>query len=90
MSIFGVFWSVFSRIRTEYGEIRSISPVRIRENTDLKNSNTDTFHAVSVIYSENQIRIGGMTSYLNICSGRIGKKCAPISLMVLVKNSFVG
>ena len=32
------FWSVFSRIRTEYGEIRSISSysVRIRENTDQK------------------------------------------------------
>ena len=34
------FWSVFSHIRTEYGEIRSISPfsVRMRENTDQKNS----------------------------------------------------
>ena len=33
------FWSVFSRIRTEYGEIRSKSPysVRMRENTDQKN-----------------------------------------------------
>ena len=32
------FWSVFSRIQTEHGEIRSISPylVRIRENTDQK------------------------------------------------------
>ena len=32
------FLSVFSRIRTEYGEIRSISPysVRIQENTDQK------------------------------------------------------
>ena len=32
------FWSIFSRIRTEYGEIRSISPysVRMRENTDQK------------------------------------------------------
>ena len=32
------FWSVFSRIRTEYGEIRSISPysVRMRENTHQK------------------------------------------------------
>ena len=31
-------WSVFSRIRTEYGEIRSISPysVRMRENADQK------------------------------------------------------
>ena len=34
------FWSVFSRIRTECGEIRSISSysVRMRENTDQKNS----------------------------------------------------
>ena len=34
------FWSVFSRIWTEYGEIRSISPysVRMRENTDQNNS----------------------------------------------------
>ena len=34
-----LFCSVFSRIRTEYGEIRSISPysVRMRENTDQNN-----------------------------------------------------
>ena len=34
------FWSVFSCIQTEYGEIRSICPysVRMRENTDQKNS----------------------------------------------------
>ena len=31
----GFFWSVFSRIRTEYGEILSNS-VRMRENTDQK------------------------------------------------------
>ena len=32
------FWSVFFHIRTEYGEMRSISPysVRMRENTDQK------------------------------------------------------
>ena len=32
------FWSVFSRIRTEYGEIGSISPysVRMWENMDQK------------------------------------------------------
>ena len=34
-----LFWSVFSRIRTEYGEIRSISQysIRMRENTDQEN-----------------------------------------------------
>ena len=35
-----IFWSAFSRIRTEYGEILRISSysVRMRENTDQKNS----------------------------------------------------
>ena len=35
-----LFWSVFSRIRTEYGEIRSISPysVQMLETTDQSNS----------------------------------------------------
>ena len=43
-----LFWSVFSRIRTEYGAIRSISPysVQMPENTDQNNSNTDFFYAV--------------------------------------------
>ena len=44
------FWSLFSSIWTEYGEIGSISPcsVRMRENTDQKNSGkcSYTFHAV--------------------------------------------
>ena len=35
-----LFWSVFSHIRTEYGEKPSISPfsIQIRENTDQNNS----------------------------------------------------
>ena len=39
------FWSVFSRIPTDYGEIRSISPysVQIRENTDQKKLRIWTF-----------------------------------------------
>ena len=34
------FWSTFSHIRTEYGEIRSISPysLRMQENMDQKHS----------------------------------------------------
>ena len=38
VEIRGFFWSLFSRIRTEYGEIQSISlySVRMRENTDQK------------------------------------------------------
>ena len=39
------FWSVFFRIWTEYGEIPNISPysVRMRENTDQKNSECGQF-----------------------------------------------
>ena len=39
------FWSIFYRIRTEYGEIRSISPYSFRmlENTDLKSSEYEHF-----------------------------------------------
>ena len=39
------FWSAFSCISTEYGEIRNISPysVRMRENTDQKNSKPGHF-----------------------------------------------
>ena len=35
-----LFWSVFSRIPTEYGEILRVSPywVRMRENADQNNS----------------------------------------------------
>ena len=38
-------WSAFSRIRTEYWEIRSISPnsVRMRENADQKNFEYEHF-----------------------------------------------
>ena len=48
---FEIFWSVFSRIWTEYGEIRSISqyPVRTWENTDQKNSKCEHF-----LHSDNE------------------------------------
>ena len=40
-----LLWFAFSRIRTEYGEIRSISPysVEIRENADQNNSEYGNF-----------------------------------------------
>ena len=41
------FWSVFSRIRTEYGDLcESPYLVRLRENTDEKNSKYRNFNAV--------------------------------------------
>ena len=45
-----LFWSIFSRIRTEYGEIRSISPhpVQMRENANQINSKYAQFlHSVA-------------------------------------------
>ena len=40
-----LLWSVFSRIRTEYGEVLRVSPysVRMRENRDQKNSKYENF-----------------------------------------------
>ena len=40
-----LFWSVYSRIRTEYGEILRNS-VQMRENTDQNNSEYGHFYAV--------------------------------------------
>ena len=57
------FWSLFSRIRTEYGEIRSIIPytVRVRENMDQKKLRIWTlftqwvFHPTLFIWRASQI-----------------------------------
>ena len=55
------FWSTFSRIRNVFGNLSCKSPfvIRMRENTDKKTPNTDTFYAVfnafqfSTAYSNN-------------------------------------
>ena len=52
------FWSVFSRLRTEYGQILRISlnSVRMRENTDQKkNPYLDTFHAVNILITSDPL-----------------------------------
>ena len=43
-----LFWSAFSRIQTEYGEIQSISPysVQMWKMRTRITPNTDTFHAI--------------------------------------------
>ena len=45
------FWWIFSRIRTEYGEIRSISPysVQMGKNTDQKKSEYGHFSLSSIL-----------------------------------------
>ena len=55
-----IFWSVFSRIWSEYGEILRISPssVRMRENMDQKNSEHRHFSRsvnITLIKREHQI-----------------------------------
>ena len=46
-----LFWSVFSHIWTEYGEIHHISPfsVRMRENTNQKNSEYGHFSRIVIL-----------------------------------------
>ena len=52
-----LFWSLFSRIRTEYGEIQSISmySVQTRENTDQNNSEYGHFLRSDRIFFFNKI-----------------------------------
>ena len=48
----GLFWSAFSRIRTEHGEIRSITPysVRMRENVEQNNYKYGKFSGPELHY----------------------------------------
>ena len=60
-----LFWSAFSHIRAEYGEIRSISPysVRMWENADQNNSEyrnllrSDRVHEWWVENAENPLKM---------------------------------
>ena len=53
-----LFWFIFSRIRTEYREILSISPylVQMRQNTDQSNSEHGHF-LLSVHYSQSKLEV---------------------------------
>ena len=53
------FWSVFSCIRTEYGDLLRKSPysVRIQENTDQKTLYLDTFHEVFFLQTKNSLKL---------------------------------
>ena len=88
-----LFWSAFSRIRTEYGEMRSFSPysVRMWKMRTRITPNTDTFHAVKSYkypYSElfwsafSRIR----TEYGEILSVSVfspnAEKCGPEELRI--------
>ena len=63
-----LFWSVFSRIRTEYGEIQIISPcsVRMRENVDQNNSDYGHFSRSALHISSFSI-VTYFIRFLNMC-----------------------
>ena len=72
------FWSVFPRIQTEYGEIRSISPysVRMRENTNQKNFEYEHFsrsayHLYRLVFVIKDLGYVGL--YLDLRSKKVEK-----------------
>ena len=64
---FVFIWSLFSRIWTEYGEMRSISPysLRMRENTDQKISKYGYFSRSAEFIWKKQTLLIGIFGYLN-------------------------
>ena len=85
------FWSVFSRIQTEYGEIRSVSPysVRMLENTDQKKLNIWTlftqWYLQMKIKIETKIPLGPNNPHRNLCHEWF-KTC---STFILLTNAHV-
>ena len=81
-----LFWSAFSHVRTEYGEIRSISPylVRMRENADQNKSECGHF-----------LRSAKLCYQLNLPSNKFyWKSCIEKSknsfIIVLISTKFYG
>ena len=60
-----LFWSGFSRIWIEYGEVQSISPysVRLRKIQTRKTPNTGTFHAMTRLRPDACKRNSGKTQF---------------------------
>ena len=80
------FWSVFSRIRIEYGEILRIFPsVQMRENTDQKNSEYRHFLQCEATCDNYFIKC---ISKLNSCQNQMSKSYLTYLLIAsnLLKN----
>ena len=62
------FWSVFSRIRTEYGEIRSICLylVRMRKNMDQKNYEYGHFSSIGILHIDPTLKTSGAKTFKKI------------------------
>ena len=82
------FWSVFSRIRTEYGEIRSISfySVWMRENTDQENSEYRNFSRTELLILIWKLVIVSLAITLLQFSGRKWQLYHKFYLMALSKK----
>ena len=77
------FWFVFSRLRTEYGEIVRISPysVRMRENTDQKNCEYWHFSLSAVLHADRSC------SVIETCPIKIWKTLKMSVMHLLAANT---
>ena len=64
MFVFGVFWSVISRIGTKYGDILRISPYSVRMRENKKQNNSEYGHFLRSVMSQVQstFPLGKITS----------------------------
>ena len=83
------FWSVFSRIRTEYGEKRSISPysVRIRENSDQEKHRIWTLFTQWIKYIINLFSTNFRTTWS--CSRSSFTGVSKVNELVMNKNKYI-
>ena len=83
------FWSVFSRIRTEYGEKRSISPysVRIRENSDQEKHRIWTLFTQWIKYIINLFSTNFWTTWS--CSRSSFTGVSKVNELVMNKNKYI-
>ena len=68
-----LFCSAFSRTRTEYGEIRSISPysVRVRENAEQNNVEYEHF-SCSLFFVAESVNVSLRLSYFDLFKNMLG------------------
>ena len=69
-----LFWSAFSRIRTEYGEIRNISltiSVRMRKHTDQNNSEYGHFLRRTIVLCQSLVLSFDISQNMNTPSVKI-------------------
>ena len=84
-----LLWSAFSRIRTEYGEIRSISPysVRMRENVDQSNSEYGHYlRSVKPYKNGPHLSKKNIKYKIKLCVSFCGKTCKTTTEEIIFVN----